>query len=98
MEALCALSPIRGSSPVICQPSKVVDSFMRYRSWPPAPVTGIVFTLSVVAGLCSCAVGPDFHAPAAPDTDHYVAGAPLQTLGAAGDAGQPQTLIPEQDI
>ena len=71
---------------------------MRYRSWPPAPVTGIVFTLSAVAGLCSCAVGPDFHAPAAPATDHYVAGAPLQTLGSATDGGQPQTLIPEQDI
>jgi NodT family efflux transporter outer membrane factor (OMF) lipoprotein len=72
---------------------------MRYRSWPPAPVTGIVFTtLSAVAGLCSCAVGPDFHAPAAPATDHYVAGAPLQTFGSTGDAAQPQTLISGQDI
>src|SRR3984885_8244064 len=78
--------------------SKVVDSFMRYRSWPPAPVTGIVFTLSAVAGLCSCAVGPDFHAPAAPDTDHYVAGAPFQTVGSAGADAPPQILISEQDI
>jgi NodT family efflux transporter outer membrane factor (OMF) lipoprotein len=71
---------------------------MRYRCWPPAPVTGIVFTLLVVTGLCSCAVGPDFHAPAAPDTDHYVAGAPIQTVGSAAGGAPPQTLISEQDI
>ena len=70
---------------------------MRYRSWQPAPVTGIVLILAAV-GLCSCTVGPDFHAPAAPAADHYVAGAPIRTVGTSAAGGQSQTLVAGQDI
>jgi NodT family efflux transporter outer membrane factor (OMF) lipoprotein len=57
------------------------------------------FLLAVaVTALCGCAVGPDFHRPAPPDTDHYVAGPPIETVGAAGTPGQTQTLVAEQDI
>ena len=52
----------------------------------------------MMTGLCACTVGPDFHAPAPPATDHYVAGAPIDSVGAS-DAGAPiQTLILDQDI
>jgi NodT family efflux transporter outer membrane factor (OMF) lipoprotein len=71
---------------------------MRHRRWPPAPVTGNFVLAAVVAGLCGCSVGPDFHRPAPPDTDHYVAGAPIQTVGAPGSAAPTQTLVAEQDI
>jgi NodT family efflux transporter outer membrane factor (OMF) lipoprotein len=51
-----------------------------------------------VAALCGCTVGPDFHRPAPPDTDHYVAGAPIDAVGAPGSAAPTQTLVAEQDI
>jgi NodT family efflux transporter outer membrane factor (OMF) lipoprotein len=51
-----------------------------------------------MAGLCACTVGPDFHQPAPPDTDHYVAGAPFQSMGAPGTAAPVQILVAEQDI
>jgi NodT family efflux transporter outer membrane factor (OMF) lipoprotein len=51
------------------------------------------------AALCGCAVGPDFKTPAAPPTDHYLAGAPVaQTAGADTQIGQAQTLVVDQDI
>jgi NodT family efflux transporter outer membrane factor (OMF) lipoprotein len=71
---------------------------MHYRYWPPARVTRIVMVTLGVAGLCGCTVGPDFHAPAAPGTDQYVAGAPIATVGAAGPGDAPQSLVPDQDI
>jgi NodT family efflux transporter outer membrane factor (OMF) lipoprotein len=71
---------------------------MRHRRWLPAPVTGNFLLVAAVAGLCGCTVGPDFHRPAPPDTDHYVAGAPIQTVGAPGTVAPPQTLVADQDI
>jgi NodT family efflux transporter outer membrane factor (OMF) lipoprotein len=71
---------------------------MRHRRWLPAPATGNVFLAAAVAGLCGCTVGPDFHRPAPPDTDHYLAGAPIPTVGASGSAAPTQTLVAEQDI
>ncbi len=51
------------------------------------------------ATLCGCAVGPDFHAPAAPTTDHYLAGAGVEhTAGANAQVGQAQSLVMGQDI
>ena len=72
---------------------------MRHRNWLPRPTPGIVLPTLTAAALCSCAVGPDFHAPAAPTTDHYLAGAPVQhTAGANSELGQTQTLVMDQDI
>jgi len=71
---------------------------MRHRRWLPAPVTGNFLLAVSVAGLCGCTVGPDFHRPAPPDTDHYVAGQPIQTVGASGSAAPPQTLSTDEDI
>src|SRR5580698_4084799 len=65
-------------------------SFMRQRS--------LAFSTAVITGLCSCTVGPDFHTPAAPATDHYLGGAPLQSVGASDSGGPVQTLVPDQDI
>lgn len=43
--------------------------------------------------LGSCAVGPDFHAPAAPDTERYTRGAqPASTVAASGAAGIAQSF------
>lgn len=43
--------------------------------------------------LCGCAVGPDFHAPAAPDTQTYTHDAlPGHTASAGGVAGSAQTF------
>jgi NodT family efflux transporter outer membrane factor (OMF) lipoprotein len=72
---------------------------MRHRYWLPAPTPGILFMTLAAATLCGCAVGPDFKTPAAPPTDHYVAGPPVaQTAGAATQVGQAQTLVVDQDI
>ena len=72
---------------------------MRHCYWLPAPTPGILFLTLAAAALCGCAVGPDFHTPAAPATDHYVAGAPVEhTVGAAGEIGQAQSLSVEMDI
>ena len=71
---------------------------MQHRYWPPARVTGLVIVTLGATGLCSCTVGPDFHAPAAPGTDQYVAGAPVTTVGETGPGGEPQTLVADQDI
>jgi NodT family efflux transporter outer membrane factor (OMF) lipoprotein len=50
------------------------------------------------AALSSCAVGPDFHAPAAPDSDHYVAGAAVTSVGAPAEGGTLQNLSVDADI
>jgi len=72
---------------------------MRHRDWLSVPVSGFAFIAVAVTALCSCAVGPDFHAPAAPPTDHYVAGKPVaQTAGAPGAVGEVQTLVVDQDV
>src|SRR5580700_4846033 len=71
---------------------------MRYRYWPPARVPGIVIVMLGVTLLCGCTVGPDFHAPAPPATDRYVAGAPVTSVGETGPGGQAQTLVADQEI
>jgi NodT family efflux transporter outer membrane factor (OMF) lipoprotein len=58
----------------------------------------LAFTTAVVTGLCSCTVGPDFHTPAPPPTDHYLAGAAPQSVGASGSGAPIQTLVMDQDI
>ncbi len=58
----------------------------------------VAFTTGVIMGLCGCTVGPDFHAPAAPATDHYLAGAPPQGVGASDSAGPDQRLVADHDI
>jgi outer membrane protein TolC len=72
---------------------------MHHRYWLPGPTPGIVFMSLAAATLCGCAVGPDFHAPAAPTTDHYLAGAAVEhTAGANAPVGQAQSLVMGQDI
>jgi NodT family efflux transporter outer membrane factor (OMF) lipoprotein len=52
--------------------------------------------VSVIA-LCSCAVGPDFQPPAAPDTQSYTRDAqPHTTVAASGAAGTAQTFTAAQ--
>jgi NodT family efflux transporter outer membrane factor (OMF) lipoprotein len=77
---------------------KADDFFMRYRYWPPVRVPGIVIVMLGVTLLCGCTVGPDFHAPAPPATDRYVAGAPVTSVGETGPGGQAQTLVADQEI
>jgi len=72
---------------------------MRHCHWLPAPTPGILFMTLAATVLCGCAVGPDFHTPAAPPTDHYLAGAPIEhTAGSAAELGEAQTLIIDEDI
>jgi NodT family efflux transporter outer membrane factor (OMF) lipoprotein len=53
----------------------------------------------VTAALGACAVGPDFHPPAAPETTHYTPSpAPGTTEGAPGRTGEAQTLVEDRDI
>jgi NodT family efflux transporter outer membrane factor (OMF) lipoprotein len=50
--------------------------------------------LIVAAALSGCAVGPDFHAPAAPETQTYTRGTPpTVTASAGGPAGGAQTFV-----
>jgi NodT family efflux transporter outer membrane factor (OMF) lipoprotein len=52
-----------------------------------------VLLISCTLCLCGCAVGPDFHAPAAPDTQAYTHGAlPERTVSAGGAAGSAQSF------
>jgi NodT family efflux transporter outer membrane factor (OMF) lipoprotein len=58
-------------------------------------------TVSVLAGavLYGCAVGPDFHPPAPPDTSHYTPGTqPSTTVEAPVPAGNLQTFVSGRDI
>ena len=51
------------------------------------------------AVVSACAVGPDFHAPAAPATARYTrAPEPAATVAAEGRSGAAQTLIADRDI
>lgn len=62
---------------------------------------GLAAFTATVLSLSSCAVGPDFHAPAAPKTEHYTnPKTPTKTIATpgAGNAGQTQTLVLQQQI
>jgi NodT family efflux transporter outer membrane factor (OMF) lipoprotein len=49
--------------------------------------------------LCSCAVGPDFHRPAAPATDRYLPGdLPASTAQNAGPVGAAQRFLSGNEI
>lgn len=55
---------------------------------------------AIIAGCCSmlvlagCAVGPDFHTPAAPDTQTYTRGTlPASTVAASGATGAAQSFL-----
>lgn len=72
------------------------------RRLPPRVPTPGLGAASVLAASCivsACAVGPDFHTPAAPDTPGY-AQAPLaaRTAAAPGLAGNAQQLMPGMAI
>ncbi|HEV2703882.1 MAG TPA: efflux transporter outer membrane subunit [Steroidobacteraceae bacterium] len=56
------------------------------------------FSAAMFAMLCGCTVGPDFHTPAPPATDRYVAGTAPSSVGAAGSGAPVQTLVSDQDI
>jgi NodT family efflux transporter outer membrane factor (OMF) lipoprotein len=58
-----------------------------------------LFCVAISAALAACAVGPNFHSPQAPATDHYTQGArPQTTVGAPGVAGAVQTFNSDRDI
>jgi len=51
------------------------------------------------AAVAACAVGPDFHRPAAPATEHYTrAPEPQRTVSAPGASGVAQTFSTGRDI
>src|SRR3569833_2149525 len=55
--------------------------------------------LVVSAVLAACAVGPDFHSPPPPVTEHYTQGAqPQSTEEVAGPAGAAHTIGGDRDI
>lgn len=59
------------------------------------------FSLALLSAavLSACAVGPNFHSPAAPATAHYTrAPEPTGTVGAEGRSGGTQTFSPDRDI
>jgi NodT family efflux transporter outer membrane factor (OMF) lipoprotein len=54
---------------------------------------------AISIALTACAVGPDFHAPAAPPTELYTpAPQPQVTVDAPGAAGKAQTFVTDRDI
>lgn len=58
-----------------------------------------LFCVSFSAALAACAVGPDFHSPAPPATDHYTQGTPPRTtVDAPGLAGAAQSFNTDRDI
>jgi NodT family efflux transporter outer membrane factor (OMF) lipoprotein len=62
-------------------------------------VRNALFYVAISAALTACTLGPDFHSPAAPATDHYTQGAqPQATTQAPGPAGGAQTFTVDRDI
>jgi NodT family efflux transporter outer membrane factor (OMF) lipoprotein len=62
-------------------------------------VRNALFWLVVPTVLGACAVGPDFHSPSPPATEHYTQGAqPQTTVEAPGAAGAAQTFGGDRDI
>ena len=58
-----------------------------------------VVAAAAVIIVMGCAVGPDFHAPNAPDTKEYtVSPLPPETAATPGVGGAAQRWMPEQDI
>jgi NodT family efflux transporter outer membrane factor (OMF) lipoprotein len=59
----------------------------------------ILFCVAISAALTACALGPDFHSPAPPPTQHYTQGEqPQATADAPGMAGAVQTFVSDRDI
>jgi NodT family efflux transporter outer membrane factor (OMF) lipoprotein len=59
----------------------------------------ILFCLVISAAVSGCAVGPDFHSPAPPGTDHYTQGEqPSTTAEAPVKDGAVQTFVSDRDI
>ena len=73
----------------------------RVRSLPSATRVPLRYLLAAVAvlAIAGCAVGPDFHRPAAPDVGRLTA-APLPATTASADVagGRPQHFVPGADI
>jgi NodT family efflux transporter outer membrane factor (OMF) lipoprotein len=60
------------------------------------PVLGVAILSAVLAG---CTVGPDFHAPPAPESSRFTETAmPARTVAAATAGGETQNLGPDRDI
>ena len=58
-----------------------------------------LFCAAISAALTACAVGPNFHSPDAPATQHYTQGdQPTATTDAPGAAGAVQTFVSDRDI
>jgi NodT family efflux transporter outer membrane factor (OMF) lipoprotein len=58
-----------------------------------------VCAAAVMMATAGCAIGPDFHAPAAPQADRYTAtNLPPETVAAPDSAGASQRFMPGQDI
>ena len=60
---------------------------------------GLWVALTAALFAAGCAVGPDFHHPAAPGVDRYTSEAlPARTTSAAGKGGEAQAFAPDMDI
>jgi NodT family efflux transporter outer membrane factor (OMF) lipoprotein len=58
-----------------------------------------LFCVAISAALAACALGPNFHSPAPPATEHYTQGEqPQATTDAPGAAGAAQTFVSGRDI
>jgi NodT family efflux transporter outer membrane factor (OMF) lipoprotein len=58
-----------------------------------------LFCVAISAIFAACTVGPDFHSPAPPATDHYTQGQqPQTTAQGPGPAGGAQTFTVDRDI
>jgi len=68
-------------------------------SVPARPWAGRKLAVLLVVLPAACTVGPDFHAPAAPDDARFTeTPLPVQTVSARTIGGAPQTLRTDQDI
>jgi outer membrane protein TolC len=75
----------------------MTSSWASSRSARPRP--SAVVTLVAVALLSGCAVGPDFHRPAAPTVSGYTREAlNRQTASAEVPGGEAQRFRPDQDV
>src|SRR5690606_9746704 len=79
-----------------CAPREERQGFaMKLFSIVSRPLPG----LALCAAVAGCAVGPDFSAPAAPQTDRYTAQElPAQTVATEVPGGQPQIMAPGKKL
>jgi NodT family efflux transporter outer membrane factor (OMF) lipoprotein len=77
----------------------IIDSLRHAHDLRTRPAPGALLSLVAALAASSCAVGPDFHSPAPPQTSRYTPDPqPGTTVETAGTGGTAQRFLVDRDI